>query len=561
MPVPVVRHRQAAALGLEPVETAAGGGDADRAEAVGAERRGGQPGGDRHGGTAAGAAGRARRGPRGCAWRRTRATRSPPIVSSSGTCVLPSSTVPAARSRRTTSSSSAAGAAVGERAARGDLARHVRVVLDRDRHAVQRRRVVVAAAAVGRVGGGERLVGEHDAEAAHQRLEALDPLQVELGQLARRDLAGPDQLGLAREAGEGEVGGIHGADPIAATWRSGRARRCRRPREPVACAGDADRADARRAALAGLAPRRVCSDVERRAAVWAHDDLRARGHEAWMETHWVRPQLELAAGARVRRWRRSAGWSRSARRCAGLALAAAGALSLLVDVAGRTGPLRLLLPRRATQVVLVAPGAARGGGRRRRPARRRPHRRPRRGVARRLAHVPGGLSWLAACALPVAAARRRARRRRGGDAARRGAARARPSSCSSPPRARSTPPSRRSGTGAPRTRRSRPRWRCTTTSCAIARTTSRRGCCSQGRTQLRAHLRRERLDPARTALLARARRRRPQPASAVARRRGGGRRCRQAAAVRAGCPPRSRRPSTRGGWRGRSTVARGPPVR
>src|SRR5918998_1685504 len=89
------------------------------------------------------------------------------------------------------------------------------------------------------------------------------------------------------------------------------------------------------AGIGEFAPRAVCSDVERRAAVWAHDDLRARGHEAWMETHWVRPQLALALAL-------------------GCLLAAAGALSVLVDVAGRPGPLRLLLPKRATQVVLVA---------------------------------------------------------------------------------------------------------------------------------------------------------------------------------------------------------------
>src|SRR5215218_6652932 len=97
-----------------------------------------------------------------------------------------------------------------------------------------------------------------------------------------------------------------------------------------------------RAQLAALRPRAVCSDVERRAAVLLHDDLRARGHEAWLETHWVRPQLAPAV----------------ALGCApalGLAVAALGALSLLADVAGATGPLRALLPRRASQVVLVAP--------------------------------------------------------------------------------------------------------------------------------------------------------------------------------------------------------------
>ena len=42
-----------------------------------------------------------------------------------------------------------------------------------------------------------------------------------------------------------------------------------------------------------------CTDAERRAAVWLHDDLRERGHEAWVETVWVRPQwwTSLAAHA------------------------------------------------------------------------------------------------------------------------------------------------------------------------------------------------------------------------------------------------------------------------
>ena len=104
------------------------------------------------------------------------------------------------------------GEAVGERAAGGDLSRHVRVVLDRDRDPVQRRRAV-AAAAVGRVRGRERLGREHDAVGAQQRIQALDPLEVEPGQLTRGDLAVADELGLARQAGEGEIGVVHGARP------------------------------------------------------------------------------------------------------------------------------------------------------------------------------------------------------------------------------------------------------------------------------------------------------------------------------------------------------------
>jgi hypothetical protein len=37
-------------------------------------------------------------------------------------------------------------------------------------------------------------------------VEALDPIEVEPGQLPRGDLAGPQQLGLVGDAGEGEIG-------------------------------------------------------------------------------------------------------------------------------------------------------------------------------------------------------------------------------------------------------------------------------------------------------------------------------------------------------------------
>src|SRR5215218_8049408 len=109
-----------------------------------------------------------------------------------------------------------------------------------------------------------------------------------------------------------------------------------------------------RAQLAALRPRAVCSDVERRAAVLLHDDLRARGHEAWLETHWVRPQLApaVALGCATAA---AGGLIAIGAPALGLAVAALGALSLLADVAGATGPLRALLPRRASQVVLVAP--------------------------------------------------------------------------------------------------------------------------------------------------------------------------------------------------------------
>ncbi len=153
------------------------------------------------------------------------------------------------------------------------------------------------------------------------------------------------------------------------------------------------------AQFAEFAPRAVCSDVERRAAVWAHDDLRERGHEAWVETHWVRPQLALALAVGCA-LAAAGGLVSVVAPVPGLAIAAIGALSVLVDVSGRTGPLRMLLPKQATQVVLVAPAegatvdllaVARTDV-------------PRQGPARRLARVRGGLWWLVLCALAVVAA-------------------------------------------------------------------------------------------------------------------------------------------------------------
>jgi hypothetical protein len=151
--------------------------------------------------------------------------------------------------------------------------------------------------------------------------------------------------------------------------------------------------------LAGFAPRPVCGEQERQAAVWLHDDLRARGHEAWMETHWVRPQqaTSLALGCALAA---IGGLVALAAPLAGLVVAGLATLSVLTDVAGVSGWLRYLRPRRATQVVLVAPLevamvelliTARTDV-------------PRAGLARRLERVPGGLVWLAAAALAVTAA-------------------------------------------------------------------------------------------------------------------------------------------------------------
>ena len=88
--------------------------------------------------------------------------------------------------------------------------------------------------------------------------------------------------------------------------------------------------------------RGACTDAERRAALWLHDELRARDHEAWVETHWVRPQwaLALALGALL-----SVAGSLVATAAAvpGLVLAVLGAATMVVRP----------FPRRATQHVLT----------------------------------------------------------------------------------------------------------------------------------------------------------------------------------------------------------------
>jgi hypothetical protein len=97
-----------------------------------------------------------------------------------------------------------------------------------------------------------------------------------------------------------------------------------------------------------------CSDSERRAAGWLHDDLRANGHEAWVETHWVRPQWALSLALHATVGVVSSVLALSAPFPAAIA-AALAALSMAVEAAGRTGPLRRPLPRRATQNVLTVP--------------------------------------------------------------------------------------------------------------------------------------------------------------------------------------------------------------
>jgi hypothetical protein len=98
----------------------------------------------------------------------------------------------------------------------------------------------------------------------------------------------------------------------------------------------------------------ACTDAERRAAGRLHDRLRAAGHEAWVETVWVRPRgawsVALHAALAV-----VGGLVAIGAAIPGLGVAAIGTLGLTAEALGYPGPLRLAMRRRATQNVLVEP--------------------------------------------------------------------------------------------------------------------------------------------------------------------------------------------------------------
>jgi hypothetical protein len=93
----------------------------------------------------------------------------------------------------------------------GRLSRHGLAVLDGDRHAEQGPLVARSTPPVGLVGVGQGALGRHAAKGIQLRLEPVDPLQVELDELTRGDLAAPHHLRLAGGAGEGQVviSGVH----------------------------------------------------------------------------------------------------------------------------------------------------------------------------------------------------------------------------------------------------------------------------------------------------------------------------------------------------------------
>jgi hypothetical protein len=106
--------------------------------------------------------------------------------------------------------------------------------------------------------------------------------------------------------------------------------------------------------LAAVAGRGACTDAERRAAVALAGELEAEGHEARTTTHWVRPHwaVAVALGALLGA---AGSLVAVAAPVPGLIAAAVAALSLGLEAAGITSPLRLLTPRRATQHVVSPP--------------------------------------------------------------------------------------------------------------------------------------------------------------------------------------------------------------
>lgn len=105
-------------------------------------------------------------------------------------------------------------------------------------------------------------------------------------------------------------------------------------------------------ALTAFSDRGACTDAERRAALWVHDDLRRRGYEAWVETVWIRPQW---AGSLF--WHALAGVAASLAAVAVPALALMALLLALSYAAEHLGVpvLARLFYRRATQTVVVEP--------------------------------------------------------------------------------------------------------------------------------------------------------------------------------------------------------------
>jgi hypothetical protein len=106
--------------------------------------------------------------------------------------------------------------------------------------------------------------------------------------------------------------------------------------------------------LARIPGRGAGTDAERRAAVWLERELAARGHTPWTETFWLRPgwawAVALAAAIGAGGSLVAVAWP-----LAGVIAAVLAAVSLALEGAGRTSPLRLVTRRRATQNVVTLP--------------------------------------------------------------------------------------------------------------------------------------------------------------------------------------------------------------
>jgi hypothetical protein len=141
--------------------------------------------------------------------------------------------------------------------------------------------------------------------------------------------------------------------------------------------------------------RGACTDAERRAALALHDELRSRGHEAWVETHWVRPQWALSIALHATIGVVASLVAISAP-LPGLIAAAVAAVSIALEGVGLPGLLRLAFPRRATQNVLTVPEEGAGVT----LLIAAPYAAPRGGLGRRL--IEGRRLWVAGALVLVA---------------------------------------------------------------------------------------------------------------------------------------------------------------
>ncbi len=107
----------------------------------------------------------------------------------------------------------------------GDVAGHVDAVLDRDRHAEQRPLLPRLQPRLGLLGFEQRLLGEDDAKGVQLRIEARDPVQAELHQLARGETSPARTISACLAAPAKAISALMAAKGIRP--RPARARACR----------------------------------------------------------------------------------------------------------------------------------------------------------------------------------------------------------------------------------------------------------------------------------------------------------------------------------------------